>query len=92
MSETWGESSSCPDTDLQHWWQSGSLRLVEYLAAAPAEMKELRLELRENVVAHAGGISKKYADAIFLLCYLPFKVRNLGGGGVHQLLRLAHVQ
>ena len=37
-------------------------------------------------------ISQKYADGILLLRDLPLKVRNLRGGGVHQLLGLPDVQ
>ena len=40
----------------------------------------------------AGIVSQKYADRIFLLRDLPLEVGDFGGGGVHQLLGLAHVQ
>jgi len=40
----------------------------------------------------AGVISQKNADGVFFLSNLPLQIRNLCGGGVHQLLGLPDVQ
>src|SRR5579863_6976981 len=40
----------------------------------------------------SGIVPQKNTDGIFLLCDLPFEIRNLGGSGVDQLLGLAYVQ
>src|SRR5690242_2613579 len=82
------------------WRQSGSPRIRECLAAAPAKRKEDRRVLSEPEAVRSisiplqypGIFTQKNADGILLLSDLLLEVGNLFRSGIHQLLGLANIE